>query len=101
MASRLSAARTTISLANSMPEVRRSERKDGVAANAAQAAMEIADAGAEEHPPDQAEHGIAEIAVQERHGAGAMPPAKAVAHHEVGAFAQRCATKQLEVREKS
>ena len=74
------------------------QREDGVAAQAAQAAMEIADAGAEEHPPDQAEHGIAEIAVQERHGAGRDAAGKAVAHHEVGAFAQ-LGEKQLEAGE--
>ena len=74
------------------------QRKNGVAAQATQAAVEIADAGAEEHPPDQAEHGIAEIAVQERHGARRDAAGEAVAHHEVGAVAQP-RQKQLEAGE--
>ena len=37
---------------------------------------------------DEAEHRVAEIAVQERHGLGADAAAKAIAHHEVGAVAK-------------
>jgi hypothetical protein len=40
--------------------------EDGVAAQAAQAAVEVANAGTEERAPDQAEHRIAEMAMQER-----------------------------------
>ena len=50
--------------------------------------MEVADAGTEEQAADQAEHGIAEVAVQKRHGAGRDAAGEAVAHDEVAAVPQ-------------
>ena len=81
-----SVALTTISLANSMPGVCRLERSDRVAAEAAQAAMEVADRAAEEQPAEPGQHGVAEIPVQRRHGAGRDAALEAVAHDEIVAF---------------
>jgi hypothetical protein len=64
------------------------EGEHGVAAKPAQAAMEVADAGTEEHAADQAEHGVAEVAMQERHGAGRDAAGEAIAHDEVAAAPQ-------------
>ena len=43
---------------------------------AAESAVEVADRGAEQHPADPGEHRVAEVLVQRRHRAGAMPPLK-------------------------
>ncbi|KIT98664.1 hypothetical protein QU38_02930, partial [Staphylococcus aureus] len=51
--------------------------------------MEIADRRAEEGAADQAEHRIAEIFVEHRHGAGRDAAFEAIAHHQLGAVAQR------------
>ena len=44
----------------------------------------------EEEPAEEAQHRIAEIAVERRHGAGRDAAREAVAHHELVAGAQRC-----------
>ncbi len=71
-----------------MPVVLQVERADALRVEAAQPAMEIAGLEPEEQPADEAQHRIAEIAVQRRHGAGGDPALEPVAHDEVGAAAQ-------------
>src|SRR6266480_1045975 len=66
------------------------ERPDGVAVKAAQAAMEVADRRAEQQAPYEAEHRVAEIAMQQRHGALADAALEPVAHDQGVAFAQPC-----------
>src|SRR5579863_558164 len=58
------------------------------AIEAAQAAMKIADRGAKEQAAKLRQHRVAQVAVQERHGAGLDSPPKAISHHEIGAIAQ-------------
>ena len=43
---------------------------------------------AEEQPAEEAQHRVAEIAVQRRHGAGLDAAGEAIAHHQLGAVAQ-------------
>jgi hypothetical protein len=50
--------------------------------------MEVAHRTAKEEPPDAAQHRVAEVAVQQRHGARRDAAGKAVAHHQVRALAQ-------------
>ena len=64
------------------------ERDHAVPAEAAQAAVEVADLAAEEQPADEGEHRVAEVAVQRRHRARLDAALEAVAHHQVGALAQ-------------
>ena len=64
------------------------ERHHAVPAEAAQAAVEVADLAAEEQPADEAEHRVAEVLVQRRHRPGRDPAPEAVAHHQVRALAQ-------------
>ena len=64
------------------------ERHHAVPAEAAQAAVEVADLAAEEQPADEAEHRVAEVLVQRRHGARRDPAPEPVAHHQVRALAQ-------------
>src|SRR5207253_4342649 len=59
-----------------------------LAIKAAQAAVEIAHLGPKQQPAEEAQHRVAEVAVQRRHGAFADAAAKAVAHHQRIAFAQ-------------
>src|SRR5205823_13037809 len=66
------------------------KRPDGVAVKAAQAAMEVADRRAEQQAPYEAEHRVAEIAMQQRHGALADAALEPVAHDQGVAFAQPC-----------
>ena len=69
-----SEALITISLANSMPVVRRSMRRKASAVKPRDAAVEVADRDAEEQPADQRQRRVADVAVLPRHRAGAMPP---------------------------
>ena len=62
---------------------------DARGVEAAQAAMEIAEIDPEEQPAEIAQHRIAEIAVQRRHGAGLDAAPEAIAHDQ---FARRRAT---------
>ena len=57
------------------------------AIDTAQATMEVTDAGGEKEAPGKAQHRIAEITMQERHGARPNAAAKAVAddHRVAGA----------------
>src|SRR5581483_10648280 len=59
----------------------------GVDGERADAAVEVADGRVEEPAADEAEHRVAEISVQRRHGAGADAAAEAIAHDEIGAVA--------------
>ena len=59
------------------------ERQDGAAVEAAQAAVEIAARAAEEDAADRRQHGVAEVAVQLRHGAGHDAALEAVAHDQL------------------
>jgi len=61
---------------------------DGFGVEAAQAAMEIAGADAEEQAAEIAEHRVAEITVQHRHGAGLDAAPETVAHHQLRPVAQ-------------
>ena len=85
-----SAALATISLANSMPGVTRPRRWMASPRKAPQATVKIADAGAEEQAPDEAEHRIAQITMQQGHGARRDAALEAIAHHQIGAGPQRC-----------
>src|SRR6185312_10889068 len=60
----------------------------GVDREGADAAVEVADRRAEEPAAEEAEHWVAEILVQRRHGTGADAAAKAVAHDDLGAIAE-------------
>ncbi len=64
------------------------EGEDGVATEGTEAAVEVADGDAEEDAADGGEDGIAEIAVEWRHGAGFDGAGEAVAHDEVVAFVE-------------
>ena len=64
------------------------ERHDGIPAEPAQAAVEVADLAAEEQPADEAEHRVAEVPVQRGHGPGRDAAGEPVAHHQVRALAQ-------------
>src|SRR6185436_2935918 len=64
------------------------ERAHGFAVEAAQAAMEVADPRAKQQAADEAQHRVAEVAVQKGHGPFADLAAKAVAHDQRIAFAQ-------------
>ena len=77
----------TISLANSMPGVRRSSARQDVAAQGAHAAVGVADAGLEEEVQDPAEDRVADVAVQPRHRAR-LDVVHPVAHDEVGAVVE-------------
>src|SRR4029077_19194408 len=57
-------------------------------AEAAQAAVEVAGRGAEEHATQCRQHRVADPAVQPRHGAGPGAAAEAVAHDQLVALAQ-------------
>ena len=93
-------ARTTISLANSMPVVCRPSARIGSRAEAAHAAVEVADGDREEQPADARQHRVAELAVQARHRARLDAALEAVAHDQVVARAQ-LVDEGLEVVEKS
>ena len=79
---------TTISLANSMPGRLQVEAQDRVALEAAQAAMEIPARAVEEQAADRAQHRIAQIAMQRRHGARLDAAQEPIAHDELIAVAQ-------------
>jgi len=64
------------------------EPEDRLAVEPAQPAVEVADAAAEEHPPEERQHGVAEVAVQRGHGVARDPALEPVAHHELVAGAQ-------------
>ncbi|KAK0332132.1 hypothetical protein LTR94_026128, partial [Friedmanniomyces endolithicus] len=64
------------------------EVDDRLAIEPAQPAVKIADRDAEEQPPDRRQHGIAEIAMQQRHRAGQDAALEPVAHHQLSAIAQ-------------
>ena len=51
--------------------------------------MEVVDRDAEEQPAQVGQHRVAEVAVQRRHRARLDAAGEAVAHHQVGAVAQR------------
>ena len=70
-----------------MPVVRRSRRRQHVAADGAHAAVGVAHAGAEEEVEDAGEHRVADVAVEPGHRAR-LDAAHAVAHHEVGALVE-------------
>src|SRR5258706_9878182 len=53
----------------------------------AQAAITVADSGAKKHVEQSCEAGIADIFVAPGHGAWPNPSLKAIAHHQVVAFA--------------
>ncbi len=69
-----------------MPVVRRLSAEDGVAAEGAESAVEVADGDAEEDAADGGEDGVAEVTVERRHGSGLDGAGEAVAHDEVVAF---------------
>ena len=50
--------------------------------------MEVADLAAEEEPPEERQHRVPEVAVEERHRAFRDAAFEAVAHDEVVALAQ-------------
>ena len=83
-----SAPRTTISLANSMPVVRRSSALMLAALKPRRPQWKSPAFDAEEQPAEKAQHRIAEIAVQRRHGAGLDAAREAIAHDQFGAVAQ-------------
>ena len=62
--------------------------EDALPVEAAQAAVEVPDAGAEEQLADAGQDGVAQILVQRGHGAGGDAALEPVAHDEVVAFAQ-------------
>src|SRR6185437_14700456 len=64
------------------------ERHHDVPAEPAQPAVEVADLAAEEQPADEAEHRVAQVLVQRRHGPRRDPAPEPVAHHQVRALAQ-------------
>ena len=64
MRSCASDARTTISLANSMPDGAQPERQHPVPAEGPHAAVEVADRDVEEQPAEHGQHRVAEVAVQ-------------------------------------
>ena len=64
------------------------EREDGVAAEGAKAAVEVADGDAEEDAADGGEDGVAEVTVKRWHGSGLDGAGEAVAHDEVVAFVE-------------
>ena len=64
------------------------ELEDAVAAEGAQAAVEVAHRDAEEDAADGGEHRVAEIFVQRRHGAGLDAAGEAVAHDQVVALVE-------------
>ncbi len=66
------AARITISEANSIPVDCRSRRPSAAAAQRAHAAVGVAHAGAVEEVEEPAQHGVADVAVEERHRPGPM-----------------------------
>src|SRR4029450_13635370 len=74
------------------------QRKDTVAADAPKPAVEVTDRNREEKAPEEAQHGIAEPAVQEGHRAVLDAAREAVSHDEIGATAKR-GNERLEVRE--
>ena len=71
-----------------MPVVRRLSAKDGVAAEGAESAVEVADGDAEEDAADGGEDGVAEVTVERRHGSGLDGAGETVAHDEVVAFVE-------------
>src|SRR4029077_9979020 len=74
------------------------ERERGGAGEAAQTAVEIAHRGAEKQASDEAQHRVAEIAVQLRHGAGTDPAPEAVSNDEEIALPQ-LVDESLQLRE--
>ena len=64
------------------------ERRQDLPAEAAQAAVEVADRAGEEQAADEAQHRVAEVAVQEGHRAVLDAAAEAVAHDQVVAGPQ-------------
>jgi len=80
--------RTTISLANSMPGRPEPEIAHRSGPEGAQPAVEIAHRKAEEQASQEAEHRVAQILVEERHGTRRDAAGEAVADDDVGAAAQ-------------
>ena len=76
-------ALTSISLANSMPVVRRSRASIGPSVEPAQPAVEVADLDPEEAPSDRRQHRVAQVAVEPRHRAGDDATSEAVADHDL------------------
>jgi hypothetical protein len=64
------------------------EGQDRLSVECPQAAVEVAGLALEEQPPDEAEHGVAEVAVQRGHRARGDAALEPVAHDQVGAVAQ-------------
>jgi hypothetical protein len=60
----------------------------GFGGKGAHAAVEVADAGAEEESAKEGEGRVADVAILPGHGAGLDAASEAVAHHEVGAGTQ-------------
>ncbi len=65
-----------------------SELPDRLAREAAQSAMEVADAAGVEDPPDRGKHRVADVAVLPRHRPRLDAALEAVAHNEVVALTQ-------------
>ena len=84
-----SAARTTISLANSMP-VAAGPARGPWSVESPHAAVEVVDRHLEEPPTEEREHRVAQIAVEHRHGAGTMPPVNRLPITRSAPCAQLC-----------
>ena len=65
------------------------EVDDRLTPEAPQSAVEVADVGVEEQPAEEGQRGVADVAVQRWHGAVVDAAGETVAHHQVGAPAQR------------
>ena len=62
---------------------------DRRAVEPAQPAVEVADRDSEEQPADAAQHRIAQVAMQRRHGAGRDAALETIAHHQLVAAPKR------------
>jgi hypothetical protein len=58
--------------------------RDRLPMKAANAAVEVADGGAKEEAPDETEHRVSEIPVQQRHRSALDAAAESISHHQPG-----------------